>query len=145
MSAITVAATTVMAITVVAITVVAMVIPGGATLMLMPILILIPMLILILILTFILILSPSTTAGVGVLGKGVAIVAAKAQFARAGTSRHGFGAGGAAGAASHLSFALSASESPYAPAQCASSRKSLARAFAASLWSRKGETRASLS
>jgi hypothetical protein len=139
MSAITVAATTVMAITVVAITVVAMVIPGGATLMLMPILILIPMLILILILTFILILSPSTTAGVGVLGKGVTIVAAKAQFGCAGTSRQGFGACGAAGAAIFLSVALSASESPWAPAQWASSRKAEASAFATSLWSRKRE------
>jgi hypothetical protein len=44
------------------------------------------MLILILIRTFILILSPSTTAGVGVLGKGVTVVAAKAQFDRAGVT-----------------------------------------------------------
>ena len=70
----------------VAITVVTMVIPGGATLMLMLILIHIPMLILILIRTFILILSPSTTAGVGVLGKGVTIIAAKARFDRGGNS-----------------------------------------------------------
>ncbi len=116
--------------TVVAITVVAMVTPGGATLLLMLILILIRMLILILIRTFILILSPSTTAGVGVFGKGVTVVAAKAQFDRAGTSRHGFGACGAAGAAISLSFALSSSQSPWAPGQCASSRKSAARPFA---------------
>ena len=69
-----------------------------------------------------------------------AVVAAKAQFDCAGTSRHGSGACGAAGAAIFLSFALSSSESPWAPAQCASSRNSAARAFAASLWSRKGET-----
>jgi hypothetical protein len=150
MSTITVAATivvaimavaiTVVTIMAVAITVVTMVIPGGATLMLMLILIHIPMLILILIRTFILILSPSTTAGVGVLGKGVTIVAAKARFDRGGTSRHGFGACGVAGAAIFLSLALSSSESPRAPAQCASSRKAAARSFAASLWSRKGET-----
>ena len=105
----------------VAITVVAMVIPMGATLIL------------------ILILIRSATAGVG---KGVTVVEAKAQFDRAGASRHGFGACGAAGAAVSriaLSFALSASERPCAPGQCASSRKATARAFAASLWSRKGE------
>jgi hypothetical protein len=136
MSAIAVAAITVEAIMAVAITVDAMVIPGGATLMLMLILFLILMLILILILTFILILSPSTTAGVGVFGKGV-VVAAKARFDCAGTSRHGFGGGGAAGAATTLSNALSASESPCAPGQCASSRKAEARAFAEGLWSGK--------
>ncbi len=43
------------------------------------------------------------------------------------TSRHGFGACGSAGAAIFLSAALSASESPCAPAQCASSRKAAAR------------------
>jgi hypothetical protein len=140
MSTITVAATIVVAIMAVAITVVTMVIPGGATLMLMLILILILMLILILILTFILILSPSTTAGVGVLGKGVTVIAAKVQFDRAGTSRHGFGAGGAAGAAIFLSFALSASESPCAPGQCASSRKVAASFGFSGLPLSKGES-----
>jgi len=141
MSTITVVVITAMAITVVATTVVTMVIPGGATLMLMliPILILMLIIILILILTFILILSPSASAGAGVFGKGVAIVAATAQFDRAGTSRHGFGASGAAGAAICLSFALSASESPRAPAQCASSRKAAASFGTSGLLSPKGE------
>lgn len=110
MSATTVAAITVIAVTGVAITVGtitvgAMVTPGGTTL------------ILIIILTIILIIIPIllllASAGVVGVGNGVAIVAAKARFDRAGTSRHYFSLCGAI----FLSSALSASESPFAPAQ----------------------------
>jgi hypothetical protein len=132
MSGIAIAAITVMAITGVVITVVAMVTPIGTTLILI--------IILIFILIIILILSTALVVGTaGVVGKGATIVAAKAQLDRAGTSRHGFGACGAAGAAIFLSLALSASDSPRAPAQSGSARKLAARAFAASLVSSKGD------
>ena len=129
-AAITVMAITVVATTVVVTTAVAMVTLIGTTLILITILIIILMLIP----TLILILFLSASAGV--VGKGVAIVAAKARFDRAGSSRHGLGAFGAAGAAIFLRSALSAGEIPWAPGQCASSRKAEARDFAASLWSR---------
>ena len=103
MSGIAVAAITVMAITGVAITVGRMLTHIGTTLILIIILMLIPTLILILL---------SASAGAGVVGKGVTIVAARARFDCAGTSRHGFGAWAAAGAANFLSVVLSASESP---------------------------------
>jgi hypothetical protein len=128
MSTITVVAITVNAVTGVATTVGPMVTLIGTTL--------IPIIILIFILIIILILSTALVVG---FGKGVTIVAAKAQFDRAGTSRHGFGAGGAARAASVLTIAWSASESPWAPGQCFSSRMAAARAFAASLGASKGE------
>lgn len=91
----------------------------------------------------IIILIPTigTGAGAGVRNYGVTIAVAIVRFDRAKASRHGFGACGAAVAARSriaLSFAISASESPRAPAQ-SGLRKSAASFGISGLSSPKGE------